>query len=130
VVQFAHRRREVRSEFVALFRSLWVVDERLDEDPVGFELAYQSPVVARERVSRNESLPTSLIAIGERVAPWGKRAVRLAPKIERAAVGKPELLESREKGLLPVVPQNRKMEGRRIDARDACAASTLRRGAL
>ena len=62
----------MRSELIPLFRAPRIVNERFDEDPVEFELAYQSSVVAGERISWSESLQPSLIAIGERVTPWGE----------------------------------------------------------
>ncbi len=69
-IQLAHCYREMWSELVTLLLASRIVEEWFDEEPVKLELAYQSSVVACERVSWNESLPASLIAVGQGVGAF------------------------------------------------------------
>ena len=69
IVQFAHRNREMGSEPVGLFAISWIVDERFDEDPIEFELAYETTIGAGKCVSGSEAFSSPLVAVRESAAP-------------------------------------------------------------
>jgi hypothetical protein len=66
-------------EPVTLFCTPWIIDERLDKNPIEFELAYDTAVAAPERIRGNESFAAPLVTIRESAALRRNRAIGLAP---------------------------------------------------